>query len=309
MITTITLNPSIDTRYMLDDFEKNGVFRAKKVHKTPGGKGLNVARVIKQLDKSVKTTGFLGGKSGDFIKESLDTLNIENSFIKIKNDTRSCIAILSKDGGQTEVLEPGPEVFKKEIDNFLLEYENLLLESDVICASGSLPKNIPSDMYKKLIEKAKSKDVKFILDTSGEALKKGISASPYLIKPNKEELEGIFKVKINSQKELIDYGKKLSKSGIEIVVISLGKKGAIVINKDKTYKVNLPKVNVVNPVGSGDSMVAGFAIGIKRGLNTKKLIEFASICGTANAMEDETGKVNLDNIKRLENKIEVKEIN
>ncbi len=308
MILTVTLNPSIDRRYIVEDFEIGKVFRAKEVQYTPGGKGLNVSRVIKDLQKDVVATGFLGGKSGQFILEKLEKLNIENKFIKISNETRSCLAILSNNRSQTEVLEPGPNISQDEIEDFYKEYKKLVDKCDIVCASGSLPRSVSIDMYAELIKIAKDKNKKIILDTSGEALKEGIKASPYMIKPNKEELEKIFNITIETESQLIDSIKKLKEYDIEMIVVSLGKEGSVICNDGKIYRAKVPEVRAINPVGSGDSMIAGFAVALNEGYDLAQVIRFASACGTANAMEKKTGKVDMKNVLKLIKLVEIKRI-
>lgn len=308
MITTITLNPSVDKRYMVDNFHKNGIFRIKDMAQTAGGKGLNAARVVKLLGEPVIASGLTGGKNEEIIKEELNELEIINRFIKIKGETRNCIAILSDDSSQTEILEPGPLVTEKEINEFLYIYDEILEDSTIICASGSIPENVPVDIYKELIERAKINSIPFLLDTSGRALKEGIKASPYMIKPNRDELMSLTDMEINSEKDIIKRGKRLIESGIEVVVISLGGEGSMIFHGNKIYKVLLPKVHIINPVGSGDSMIAGFAVGLKRGYNFEEMIKFASAVGTANAMEKETGVVSKKIVNDLTKRIKIKEI-
>lgn len=308
LIATITLNPSVDKRYLVNNFKKDGVFRALETDQTAGGKGLNVAKVVKLLGEDIITSGLIGGKNGEIIEEQIDKLNINNEFVKIKGETRNCIAILSNDSSQTEILEAGPIISNEEVDKFLNKYDEILKKASIICASGSIPQNIDSNIYKELICRAKQRNVKFLLDTSGEALKEGIKATPFLIKPNKDELVGLTGINIKCDEDMIKCGKKLIDSGIEIVVISLGGEGSIVFYKDKIFKVRLPKVEVVNPVGSGDSMIAGFAVALERGYKLEEMIKFASAAGTANAMENETGKVSLEIIEDIIDEIEVKEI-
>ncbi|SHK07871.1 1-phosphofructokinase [Paramaledivibacter caminithermalis] len=308
MIATITLNPSLDKRYIIENFKKNGVFRVKEMSETAGGKGLNVAKVVKLLGEPVAVSGLIGGKNGDIIEEKLMNLGITNEFVKIKGETRSCIAILSNDLSQTEILEAGPSISQEETERFLKKYDEMIKRTTIICASGSIPQNVPSSVYRELISRAKNNNVKFLLDTSGKALKEGIKALPYLIKPNKDELIELTNVEIKSEKDILNSGIKLVQKGIEVVVISLGGEGCIVFNKDRIYKTLLPKVEVVNPVGSGDSMVAGFAVALEKGYSFKKMIKFASAVGTANAMEHETGKVSKDVVEDLMNKIEIEEI-
>lgn len=305
MILTITLNPSIDRRYYVKGFEKDKVFRAENVQYTPGGKGLNVTRVIKTFSDSLIATGFIGGKSGSFIEEKLDELNINHNFLSVNGETRSCLAIHSDDGSQTEILEKGPVISNEEISNFNHLYNELIRESEIICASGSLPQGLPLETYKDLISVAKSQNKKFILDTSGDALKLGMEASPFLIKPNKDELEKLVGHVITSNDEIVKAAKCLLENDIEIVVVSLGREGAIVFNKGYAYKINVPSVKTVNSVGSGDSMIAGFAISLMEGYDFEYMLKVAAACGAANAMEEETGKVNINNVRNIINGINI----
>lgn len=308
MILTVTLNPSIDRRCVVDNFGAGSVCRAREVEYTPGGKGINVSKVVKDLGNNVMATGFLGGKSGEFISENLNDLNIENKFVQISNETRSCIAILSDNNSQTEVLEPGPNISKDEIEQFYRNYNKLIDNCNIICASGSLPRGVPISMYKDLIDIATNKGKKFILDTSGNALKEGMKASPFLIKPNKDELGNILGTPISTDEQLVKGIKNLSRYNIGIIVVSLGSEGSLIYINDKLYKINIPKVKTINPVGSGDSMIAGFAVAIERGYDLETMIRFASACGTANAMESKTGKVSIENVEKLMEKISITNI-
>lgn len=308
MLLTITLNPSVDRRYSVNGFEKGKIFRTDDFQYTPGGKGINVAKVIKAFDEPVAATGFLGGRTGSFIKEKLDEMNITSEFISIKGETRSCIAILSDDGSQTEILESGPLILKEDMERFYCLYERLIKDADVICASGSLPRGLGVATYKFLIELANKQRKKFILDTSGEALKQGIEAKPYLIKPNKEELENLIGKSICSENDIIKAAKYLINKGINIVAISLGGEGSLVFTDNYMYRVKIPKITAINPVGSGDSMIAGFAVSIKRNYDFEYMLRLAVACGTANAMEEETGKVDINNVNTLMNKITVEKV-
>lgn len=308
MIITITLNPSVDRSYKVHDFEKDKIFRCSDYRFTPGGKGLNVTRVIKNLREDVTAAGFLGGRNGSFIIDKLDELKIKHRFTKIDGETRNCIAILSMDKSQTEILEAGPEICEKDLEDFLKEYSKLIMDSNVICASGSLPKNLDADTYFKLITIANKYNKKFILDTSGQALKEGIKAKPYMIKPNKEELENIISCTINNEEELIKEAIKIHEEGIENVLISLGSQGSLLVCSHGVFRAIIPEINAVNPVGSGDSMVAGFAVATERGYSIEDILKYASACGTANAMEIETGKVDINNVNNLMKEIKIEKI-
>lgn len=308
MILVVNLNASIDKRYELGDLKKGEVMRARQVDNTPGGKGIHVANVATILGEDCLATGMLGGKAGEFIADKLGEYGIKQDFVKISGETRSCLAIITDDGVQTEILEPGPEVSMAEQQQFLDKYQELVKNAEIIVGSGSVPKNIPSTIYEHLIEIANKAGKKFFLDSSGELLKKGIAAQPYFIKPNKDEIEALTGRKISGLEDAVRELKTFAASGIEIVAISLGAAGSIVGHAGKVYKVSLPQVKAVNPVGSGDAYVAGMAVAVKRNYPIVEAIQFASACGTANAMEKESGFVTASVVEDLIKQIIVEEI-
>ncbi len=308
MILVINLNASVDKRYEMTELEKGTVMRALKVENTPGGKGIHVANVATILGEQCIATGFLGGKTGEFIEEKLTEYKIKNDFVKVNGETRECLAIITEDLVQTEILEPGPEVSMEEQSEFVKKYKELLEDSDVIVASGSVPRNVPKNFYSELITIAKNKGKKFLLDTSGELLKSGINAKPFFIKPNRDEIEALTGRKIESHSDALEEIKRFQEKGIELVVISLGSKGSIAGYKDKFYKVTVPKVKAINPVGSGDSYVAGIAVSLERGYSIEQMLKYASACGTANAMEEETGSVKENIVNELLEKIKIEKL-
>ncbi|MCH3965955.1 MAG: 1-phosphofructokinase [Clostridium sp.] len=308
MILVLNLNASLDKRYEVTDMVKGKVIRAKQVQNTPGGKGIHVANVITILNEECIATGLLGGKAGEFINEKLNEYKIKHDFVNINGETRSCLAIISDDLVQTEILEPGPEVSKNEQQYFLDKYIDLVKDVDIVVASGSVPRNIPSNFYRKLIEMTNSQGKRFLLDTSGELLKEGIKGKPYFIKPNRDEIEALTGRKIDTIEDAVEEIKRFQSQGVEFVVISLGVDGSVAGTNGKFYKVNIPKVKAINPVGSGDSYVAGVAISIQRGYTIEETLKFASACGTANAMEKESGFVTKFVVDELTTKIRVEEI-
>lgn len=308
MILVINLNASVDKRYEMTELEKGTVMRTLKVENTPGGKGIHVANVATILGEQCIATGFLGGKTGEFIEEKLTEYKIKNDFVKVNGETRECLAIITEDLVQTEILEPGPEVSMEEQSEFVKKYKELLEDSDVIVASGSVPRNVPKNFYSSLITIAKNKGKKFLLDTSGELLKSGINAKPFFIKPNRDEIEALTGRKIESDSDALEEIKRFQEKGIELVVISLGSKGSIAGYKDKFYKVTVPKVKAINPVGSGDSYVAGIAVSLERGYSIEQMLKYASACGTANAMEEETGSVKENIVNELLEKIKIEKL-
>ncbi|MDK2840346.1 MAG: tagatose 6-phosphate kinase [Thermosipho sp. (in: thermotogales)] len=307
MILTVTLNPSVDRSYRVDNFQVGKIFRAQEENSVAGGKGINVTKVIRALGEEVTATGFLGGKSGEFIEEELNKIGVNCSFIKIEGETRTCIAILDPVlKTHTEILENGPNVSQKYLEEFLDNFSELSQKCDIITASGSASRGVPEDIYVTLINIAKRNGAKLILDTSGNYLLKAVTAKPFMIKPNKEELEKILSKKLRNIEEVKKAALELRDSGIEIVSISLGGEGSIIACEEGVFKVIPPKVKVASPVGSGDSYVAGMAVGIKRGLDIVNAAILATACGAANAMYYKTGYVTIEDVEYIKNKVVVK---
>lgn len=310
MILTITLNPSVDIAYQLDTFHLDTVNRVEKVQKTAGGKGLNVTRVLKQIGEDVVVTGFIGGEIGSYVKKQLTRCDIKNSFVEIGNETRNCIAVLH-DGKQTEILEQGPTIQEHEALNFIEHLEITLNNVDVVVISGSLPKGLASNYYVEIVEFCKKFGVAVVLDCSGEALKNVLESQqkPTVIKPNTEELSQLIGKEVTDDiQELKSVLSGQLFQGIDWIVVSLGAQGAFAKHNDKFYRVRIPKIKVVNPVGSGDSTVAGIAAGLVHALPEAELLKNANVLGMLNAQEEQTGYVNLENAESLYSQIEVEEV-
>lgn len=310
MIVTLTMNPSIDISYPLEHFQLNEVNRVQKVTKTPGGKGLNVTRVLHQLKDDVLASGLIGGTLGKSIQEELNKMDISHDFFQIKGETRNCIAILHE-GMQTEILESGPEISVHEAENFLTTFEQLVNQGDIFVFSGSLPKGLDKNFYSQMITLCQKKNKKVILDCSGETLKASITGEnkPFLIKPNTSELSELLGKKI--PKDLKVLKEELSASlfsGIPWIVVSLGEDGAFAKHENKFYKVDIPKISVVNPVGSGDSTIAGLASGIYHGESDEDVLKKANVLGMLNAQETLTGHVNLNHYDQLFKQIKVRQV-
>lgn len=307
MILTVTMNPSVDISYPLEKFNLNTVNRASDVIKTPGGKGLNVTRVLKQLDNEVIATGLIGGALGMDIQKKLTEMDIESKFFEISGETRNCIAVLH-DGKQTEILENGPEITQSESKEFLEYFEELVKEVDIISISGSLPSGLSDGYYSKMIKICNKYDKPVVLDCSGKSLLEVLKGEykPKAIKPNTEELSQLIGKDVSKNiEELRETLKNKMFYGIEWIIVSLGADGVFAKHKDKFYKVNIPEIQVVNPVGSGDSTVAGITSAIYENANDENLLKKANTLGMLNAMEKLTGFVNLENYDELFEKIEI----
>ncbi|HBI94379.1 MAG TPA: 1-phosphofructokinase [Terrisporobacter glycolicus] len=300
MITTVTLNVSIDKAYKIKGCVESGkVIRVLECNNTAGGKGLNVSRVASLCGEEVLATGFVGGHCGALAEELLEKDNIKNKFTHVKSETRSCINILDENNVSTEFLEKGESISDEEINAFLDDFDKIIEDSNVITISGSAPQGVPTDIYTTLINMIKDKNKKVILDASGDLLKEGIKALPTMIKPNSEEMENLLNVSINNEEEVIKNAIKLHESGIELVVVSLGSDGALLVCKEGVYHGKPPKIKVVNTVGCGDSMVAAFAVAMERGYSNIDSLKYAISISAANAMTFSTGSFNSEDVDNI----------
>lgn len=255
MIYTLTLNPSIDYVVNVNDLKLGKVNRTSNDTKFPGGKGINVSRVLSTLGVKNEAFGFLGGFTGTFIETTLKNLNIETNFIRVQGDSR--INIKLKSNEETEINGTGPNISKENL-NELFKKLSILKNGDILVLAGSIQTTLPRNLYVQIQKIVSSKGVKVVVDTSGEALIESIKNRPFLIKPNNHEIEEIFQTKIDGIDNLVIYGKQLVEMGAENVIISMAGDGALLINSDGVYIGNAPKGKVINSVGAGDSLVGGF---------------------------------------------------
>lgn len=304
MILTVTLNASVDIRFTVKEFRRGGVFRSTDDKQSAGGKGLNVTRVLAQLGAPVLATGLLGGCNGDFIATELDARGIEHAFVRIAGNTRVCIAIL-EEGVQTEVLGRGPNVSGAELEGFFSQFRRLLPRAKIVTLSGGLPPGVPAGTYGRLIEAAKGHGVAVILDTSGAPLAAGIKAGPFAVKPNRSELETLVNRRLDGEADLARAMSEIAQSGVENVIVSLGAQGALALVQGRFYRVTVPRIKAVNPVGSGDATVAGLAWGIYQGLEVQSALALAAACGVSNAMELDTGCIDPAAVEKLITEVKV----
>jgi len=309
MILTITLNPAVDVSYRIDRFSMDTINRVEDVLKTAGGKGINVARVLAQLDEEVAASGFLGGSLGEFIRSEISALGINDFFVEIAGETRNCIAVIH-DGQQTELLESGPTISKSETDEFLKKFSAYVQQVQLVTVSGSLPKGLPADFYVTLLEIAHTYNKPVLLDANGTLLKETLASEykPYLIKPNDEEVADLLGKKSVNETQIVEALRSQLFAHIPWVVVTLGADGAIVKHDQTIYRAQAPRITAVNPVGSGDSVVAGFAAGIRQQLADQRLIKFGLAMGVLNAMEEKTGHVDVRKINWAEKQINVEQI-
>ncbi|MBQ1312870.1 MAG: 1-phosphofructokinase [Blautia sp.] len=309
MILTVTANAAIDKRYVVERFGVGNVNRVKSCTANAGGKGINVARVASIVGERMTATGFLGGHAGKFISERVEARGIRSEFVWCEGESRTCINIWDEvNQQQTEFLEPGFEVTKDDCDRLVEKFTSLLPECRVVTISGSAPKGADSDLYKRLIRNAEAAGKPVLLDTSGQLLEDCLLERPTLIKPNIDEIRALTKNPMNSRASLLHAASELHLDGIRIVVISLGADGSLVSTDEGAFEVKVPKIQAVNTVGCGDSMIAGFAVGISRGLPMEEVIRLASAVSAANAMRLETGFIVKEDMENLLPQISIRKL-
>lgn len=310
MITTVTMNASIDKAYYMEGDAENGtVMRVASVHNSAGGKGLNVARAAMLCGAKVQATGLVGGFNGMYLENMLNADGVSSNFIHVSGETRSCINILDHKYGSTEYLEPGFTVKPEEQKEFLEKYPRIIEESDVITISGSLPKGLEPEFYGKITAMAERAGKKVILDSSGATLREGLKGHPTLVKPNQDEIEMLFDTKVTSIEDVIICAKRLhQEKEIPYVVISLGGDGALMVCERGVFRGISPKVEAVNTVGCGDSMVAGLAVALEQNRAPEQMLTYAMAVGAANALSPDTGRFDPEMVHILEEKAVVTKI-
>lgn len=294
MIYTLTLNPSLDYIVELDELKPGTLNRTNREAVFPGGKGINVSQVLKNFGVQNKALGFLGGFTGDYIEKILRSLGIETDFVKIEEHTR--INIKLKAGQETEINAKGPRITKEDYE-ILKRKICGLDENDILILSGSIPHSLPETTYEELVKICHEKGIKFVADMEGALLENILPYNPFLVKPNHHELGQLFQTEITSCDEAVHYGKKLVDRGAENVIVSLAGQGAVFINKDIVLTSNVPKGEVINSVGAGDSMVAAFTAVYEKTASFEEAFRFSVAAGSATAFS--AGLCTLDDVNKL----------
>lgn len=300
MITTVTLNAAIDKTYYLPRFPLGQVSRVHSVYAEPGGKGINVARVVHALGCPVVATGFLGGSNGGWIRRELDRQGLRHEFVSIGGESRLCLNMIDEASGEsTEVLEPGPVITEEEMNELAGTVYRLAGQSAVVCFSGSLPRGVPADYYAQLIKLVKEAGAKAFLDTSGAALQGAIMAAPSLIKPNEDEMAQLLGTTWHGEAVPQQQLEALHANGIETISLSLGAGGSYTSHGGVGFRVQAPKLRAVNTVGCGDAYVAGMAVAVSRNLPIEECIAYATATGSANALTARAGYVIPEDVEHL----------
>ena len=309
MILTVTLNAAIDKRYVVEEFKVGEVNRVKECAYVPGGKGLNVSKPAAVAGAEVVATGFVGGHAGNYIEASLKDYHVKSAFYHLESESRSCINIWDeKNCVQTEFLEPGFTVTESEFQGFVEEFKELVKKADVVAMSGSVPKGLDGTAYQKLVKVVKDAGKKVILDTSGKLLEMGIEACPTMIKPNIDEIRMLTGKECNEIGEIVEAAKEIHARGVEVVAVSLGADGSLAVSDEGVFRAIVPRIDAVNTVGCGDSMIAGFALGFAEGRGIEETLRKASAISAAAALREETGYFVMEDMQRLYPQIKIEKM-
>lgn len=316
MIISLTLNPSMDYLYEINSFHLGKLNRFKNPVRMVGGKGINAGRTASILGSNVWTTGVLAGLNGSLVSSLLNKENFAKDFINIDGETRNAITIIHDEGTQTEMIEAGPQVnsiIEKDLLKKIIQQCKENPEVEVICLCGSVNSENDS-LYKDFITKIKNElrnNIKILADISRTQLTNVLRSEikPYFVKPNIHEFSEVLGIEMHTKDEVIKNLKSTALfDGISLIIVSCGEDGAIAKFENDIYDLEIPKIKLVNPTGSGDATVGGVAYALDQKLSIEDTLRFAMASGVANAMEEAVGFVTLENIDTIKEQINVNKL-
>ena len=307
MIYTLTLNPALDKEYQVSKIELDKIMRTNQVSIDFGGKGFNVSRMLSALGVASIVLGFVGGHTGDVLLQGLRSLGINTEPTIIAGETRTNISIVGEsEGHYVKINERGPVVSQGEVNALLGKINSLVRQGDLWVLAGSLPGNVPDDIYAKIIRRVNQAGAYAVLDASGIPLILGVKEKPFLIKPNIHELSALVCGEITEIGELGDVALALHAEGLLNMLVSLGEQGAFLSASGRQWQARSPKIQVMNPIGAGDAMIAGFIWRLSMGDPMDAALPWATACGTAAASIRGTGMPSLKQIQACYEKITIK---
>lgn len=285
MIYTVTFNPAIDYVVELVSFNIGEINRTTREYMNLGGKGVNVSRVLTNLEVPNVALGFVAGFTGDALRNGLERMGVKTDFISLEEgNTRINVNI--KGVEETDINARGPEIPNSAIEELFKKLDNLQ-SGDTLVLAGSIPTSLPNDMYERIMERLYGKGIRFVVDATRDLLVKSLKYEPFLIKPNNHELGEIFGLELTTDNEIIYYARELKKQGAKNVLISMAGDGAILVDEnDVAHKIGTPKGKVKNSVGAGDSMVAGFCAGYLEKGDYKYALRMGTAAGSASAFSE-----------------------
>jgi 1-phosphofructokinase family hexose kinase len=276
MIHTITLNPTLDLTYIVEQFAENDTVRAQTVYRMPGGKGINVSRMATRIGHPTVALGFIAGATGLEVSRRLEDEGVNTWFTPLETgETRTNPIIEAKSGQHLRVSGLGPIADVRAVQS--------LREADFLLVSGSKLKGVPDDFYTNILQTAKQQGIKTVVDADGAELEQGIAAGAYLIKPNRHELERLLQRPLPEVPDVLAGAKQCLEMGVGLVAASMGGDGALLVSREYAYHAKPPKVQHGSAVGAGDSFLAGLLAKLAEGLAPQDALRFAIACGSATA--------------------------
>lgn len=304
MIYTCTLNPAIDLFVELENFQPYVVNRSITEDYQANGKAINISFILKKMGIGNTAMGFLGGFTGQFIEEVLQKKGIHTDFVRIEGTTRINTFVRSRDK-EYKIVNRGPNISRIE-ETLMIEKINQLTAGDILFVSGSLPRGVSDDILIEISRIAREKQLRLILDVSSTKLLDCLAYRPYLIKPNEEELSTMFGKRLLTREEVIEAAHQLMERGVQNILVSLGEKGALFVNKDKVIMTTAPKGKVVNTACAGDSMLAAFVGSILLEKSIEESLAFSTAVGSSTAFS--MGLSNLLDVPELVKQVQLQEL-
>ena len=296
MVYTVTFNPAIDYVVHTGEMKLGSTNRSDREEMYFGGKGINVSIVLRELDIQSKALGFTAGFTGEAIENGLAEMGIDTDFVHLKNGN-SRINVKIKSAEETELNGQGPDIDDEAVNKLFAKLDKLQ-DGDTLILAGSIPASLPSDIYEKILERLARKNIRTVVDATKDLLLNVLKYKPFLIKPNNHELGEMFGVVLKSDDEIVEYAKKLQVMGARNVLISMAGDGAILITETgEVHKIGVPKGTVVNSVGAGDSMVAGFTASYLKDHDYMEALKRGTATGSATAFSE--GLATSDKVEEL----------
>lgn len=306
LILCLGTTPAVQRVMTFDRLHVGDVNRAKSVTQSASGKSINVARVVHALGEPVIATGFIGGGPADFIRNDLKSAGIHHAFVEVGPATRTCVTVIDETARTaTELIEESTPVEPEAWERLAETLDVRLTFASVLVLSGTLTPNAPQDFYARCVRMASARSVLTIVDATGEPLRHAIEAKPYVAKPNRAELGRTLDMDTSTESGLRDAMKRVVAAGATWVVVTMGGEGVMVHDGHAFWRVTVPRVDVISPIGSGDAFAAGLAVGLLRGQLVNEACILATACGAANAMTPAPGFVRPADVERLQRSVVV----
>jgi len=305
MILCLNLNAAIDKTIVVSSFELNRIHRPESLIALAGGKGCNVARALKTLTETPVVSGWVGGFAGQFIEKELQREGILTDFVHTGFESRTCTSIWDREKQtMTEIYEVGEPVPLAKIDELRQHVPAIIRKYQAVTLSGSLPPGVPSDFYADLIEIARKENVLTFLDTSGDALRAGVEAGPFFVKPNETEAKSLLGLRLTDALDFAQAATEISKRYKTNVLLSLGANGAVAARGQEVFALKNPGVEAKSAVGSGDCMLAGLTYGVLHGYSFEEAIACGVAAGSANTLTIGAGQFKIEDFERLRSQVQ-----